>query len=137
MFCKVKVNSQLMGINRLTEQWVTPHTFSKWNSLSEFLETWWIILFCSENREKRRKPSFLKWLPNSSRFPVSGLKSGAYIKVVLQSFWSGAFTGGEALVVLKGVFVDHKLLNTSPWVRQLSSDRTEFIKSNSEEKTKH
>lgn len=34
----------------------------------------------------------------------------AYVKVVLQGFWSGSITGGEAKVVLKGVFVGQKLL---------------------------
>lgn len=73
---------------------------------------------------------------NTERFPFRGLQSGAYIQEVLESFWSGAVTGGEAQVVLKGVFVNQKLLNSFPWVRQLSSDWTEFLKRNSEEETK-
>lgn len=58
---------------------------------------------------------------------VSGLESDAYVKVVLQGFWSGSITGGEAMVVLKGVFVSQKLLCSSPRVCQLTSDGTEFL----------
>lgn len=36
------------------------------------------------------------------------------IKVVLQGFWSGVITGGKAKVVLEGVFVSQKLLNSFP-----------------------
>lgn len=55
------------------------------------------------------------------------LESDAYIKVVLKGFWSGSVTRGEAKVVLKGVFVSHKLLDSFPRVGQFTSDGTEFL----------
>lgn len=53
--------------------------------------------------------------------------TGSYIQVVLQRLWSGSVTGGEAQVVLQGVFVGQQLLGSSSRVGQLASDRTEFL----------
>lgn len=58
---------------------------------------------------------------------LSGLESGAYVKVVLQGLWSGSVAVGEAKVVLKGVLVGQKLLCFSSRVGQLTSDGTEFL----------
>lgn len=55
------------------------------------------------------------------------MERDAYVKVVLQGFWSGSIAGGEAKVVLKGVLVGQKLLHSLPRVRQLASDGTEFL----------
>lgn len=57
--------------------------------------------------------------------------SDTYIQVVLQGLWSGCISGGEAKVVLKGVFASQKLLNSPPRVRQLASDGTEFLQGDS------
>lgn len=54
-------------------------------------------------------------------------ESDAYVKVVLQGFWSGCIAGGEAKVVLSGVFASQELLRGPPRVRQLTSDGTEFL----------
>lgn len=54
-------------------------------------------------------------------------ESDAYVKVVLQEFWSGSIAGGEAKVVLKGVSVGQELLCSLPRVRQLASDGTELL----------
>lgn len=55
------------------------------------------------------------------------MESDAYVKVVLQGFWSGCIAGGEAKVVLSGVFASQELLRGPPRVRQLTSDGTEFL----------
>lgn len=60
------------------------------------------------------------------------MESDAYVKVVLQGFWSGCIAGGEAKVVLKGVLVGQKLVYSSPRVSQLPSYGTELSQGNSE-----